>query len=72
MELIVLLFGVALLIGLILRKKGDNTMDTLSKGCGCVFWLIFLFIAVIVLAILFNNGVLSEWTNGFIENPNLK
>jgi len=29
MELIVLLIGCALLIGLFIRKKGDNTMDTL-------------------------------------------
>ena len=41
MELIVLLIGCALLIGLFLRKKGDNTMDTLGKGCGCMFWFVF-------------------------------
>ena len=71
MELIVLLIGCALLIGLFLRKKGDNTMDTLGKGCGCMFWFIFIIVCLIVLYILFMNGTLNEWTNGYINNPNL-
>ena len=44
MELIVILFGFALIIGLIIRNKGDNTMDTLSKGCGCMVGVV-VFIA---------------------------
>ena len=70
MELIVLLIGCALLIGLFLRKKGDNTMDTLGKGCGCMFWFIVIIVCLIVLYILFMNGALNEWTNGYINNPN--
>jgi hypothetical protein len=71
MELIVLLIGGALLIGLFIRNKGDNTMDTLSKGCGCIFWFIFILIAIGILVGLYNYGILSEWTNGYINNPNL-
>ena len=45
MEFIVLVLGLGLLAGLVVRKKGDNTMDTLSKGCGCiVVIIIFLMI----------------------------
>ena len=47
MELIVILFGVALIIGLIIRNKGDNTMDTLSKGCGCMVGVV-IFIAALL------------------------
>ena len=43
MELIVIILFIALIIGLIIRNKGDNTMDTLSKGCGCMIILFFLF-----------------------------
>ena len=50
MEAIVVLLGIGLIVGLIIRKKGDNTMDTLSKGCGC------LFLAVILLVIFFTYG----------------
>ena len=42
MEFIVLVLGLGLLVGLVVRKKGDNTMDTLSKGCGCIFVIIIL------------------------------
>ncbi|MDB3937653.1 hypothetical protein N9373_02890 [Flavobacteriaceae bacterium] len=61
MELIVLLIGCALLIGLFLRKKGDNTMDTLGKGCGCMFWFIVILIILIILYILLMNGTLESW-----------
>jgi vacuolar-type H+-ATPase subunit I/STV1 len=48
MEFLVVLLIVALLVGLIFRNKGDNTMDTLSKGCGwiilIVIFLLFLFV----------------------------
>ncbi len=42
MELIILFLFVVLIIGLIVRKKGDNTMDTMSKGCGCLIGLFVL------------------------------
>ena len=61
MELIVLLIGCALLIGLFLRKKGDNTMDTLGKGCGCMFWFIVILIILIILYILLMTGTLESW-----------
>ena len=44
MEAIVLILGIGLIVGLIIRKKGDNTMDTLSKGCGCLFVIAILLI----------------------------
>jgi hypothetical protein len=50
LEAIVVLLGIGLIVGLIIRKKGDNTMDTLSKGCGC------LFVIVILLVIFFTYG----------------
>ena len=49
MEAIVVLLGIGLIVGLIIRKKGDNTMDTLSKGCGCLF--VILIILTIILAL---------------------
>jgi len=45
MELLVVVLIIALLVGLILRKKEDNTMETLSKGCGC---LIFITLCILV------------------------
>jgi uncharacterized ion transporter superfamily protein YfcC len=44
MELVILILGVGLLVGLILRKREDNTMQTLSKGCGCLIVLIIILI----------------------------
>ena len=49
MEAIVVLLGIGLIVGLIIRKKGDNTMDTLSKGRGCLF--VILLILTILLAL---------------------
>ena len=69
MELIVLLIGCALLIGLFLRKKGDNTMDTLGKGCGCMFWFVLIIVVLFILYLLFMNGTLNEWTGGAINLP---
>jgi len=50
---------VALIVGLFVRKKGDNTMDTLWKGCGCIFWGIFWLI-IISIALSLLNIWLSE------------
>ena len=44
MDVIVIVLGLGLLVGLLVRKKGDNTMDTLSKGCGCLFVITILLI----------------------------
>ena len=49
MELIFLILAIALIVGLIIRKRGDNTMDTLSKGCGCI---IFFFLAAIIVFVI--------------------
>jgi hypothetical protein len=37
-----------LVLGIIIRRKGDNTMDTMSKGCGCFVILFVLFVALII------------------------
>ena len=55
MEIVVLL-AFALILGLIIRNKGDNTMDTLSKGCGCMTILIILFILFMFLAIWYTSN----------------
>lgn len=44
MELLIGILLVALIIGLFVRKKGDNTMDTLSKGCLWLFLLVLAFV----------------------------
>ena len=49
MEAIVLILGIGLIVGLIIRKKGDNTMDTLSKGCGCLFVILILLTILLAL-----------------------
>ena len=47
MELVGLI-ALALIVGLFLRKRGDNTMDTLSKGCGCLILLVVILFLVYV------------------------
>jgi len=47
MELLGLL-AFCLILGLIIRKRGDNKMDTISKGCGCFSVLFFLVVALII------------------------
>ena len=50
MEFLVGLIAVGLLVGLIVRNKGDNTMDTLSKGC-----LTLIILALVLLYFLSNS-----------------
>ena len=40
--------GLCLILGLIIRKKGASTMDTLSKGCGCFVTLFVLFMGLMI------------------------
>jgi uncharacterized ion transporter superfamily protein YfcC len=47
-----------LILGLIIRRKGDNTMDTLSKGCGCFVILFILFIGLLFWS-LFKTGAIN-------------
>ena len=42
MEFLIGILILSLFIGLLVRSKGDNTMDTLSKGCLYLFILVFL------------------------------
>jgi hypothetical protein len=55
MELVGLL-AFALILGLIIRNKGDNTMDTLSKGCGCMTTLFVLLILFVLIVFLFKDN----------------
>jgi len=57
MELLIILLVFALIIGLIIRNKGDNTMDTLSKGCGCMVTL-FIILICSILYVMYDNGTL--------------
>ena len=52
MLLSTLLFGViiAFFIGLLVRRKGDSTLDTWSKGCG---WTIGLFVLFIIACVAY-------------------
>ena len=56
MELLVLIICLGLIVGLVVRNKGDNTMDTLSKGCGCMTTFIILLILITLLAIWFTTN----------------
>ncbi len=42
MEFLIGILILSLFIGLLVRNKGDNTMDTLQKGCLYLFILVFL------------------------------
>ena len=53
MEVLVGLLALGLLVGLLFRNKGDNTMDTLSKGCGfLIVGVIFIIILVVIVLYL--------------------
>jgi len=49
MHFIFVIVGIALLIGLLFRSKGDSLLDTLQSGCG----IMFVIIVLIVLFFLF-------------------
>jgi hypothetical protein len=51
------LLALALIVGLIIRNKGDNTMDTLSKGCGC---LLVAVIIIFLVTLFVNLSINSE------------
>ena len=60
MELVRLLtyaLMVGLLVGLLFRNKGDNTTDTLSKGCG---FLLVGVIVIIILVVIDDEGILNK------------
>ena len=44
MEFLIGILLISLIIGLFVRNKGDNTMDTLSKGCLYLFVIVLLFV----------------------------
>ena len=44
MEFLIGILLISLIIGLFVRKKGDNTMDTLSKGCFYLIVIVGLFL----------------------------
>jgi undecaprenyl pyrophosphate phosphatase UppP len=51
MEILVACLIIALLLGLLFRKKGDGILDTVQSGC----WILVL-IGVIILGYLIYNG----------------
>jgi hypothetical protein len=44
MHFIVVIIGIALLLGLLFRSKGDSLLDTLQSGCGILFVIIVLIV----------------------------
>ena len=48
MEFLVGLLAIGIFVGLFVRNRGDNTMDTLGKGCSTL-----IIIALILLFTLF-------------------
>jgi len=56
MELSVGILAFALILGLIFRKNGENTMHTLSKSCGCTTILFVILILFVVVVLLLNNN----------------
>ncbi len=44
MHFILVIIGIALLIGLLFRSKGDSLLDTIQSGCGILLVLIVLII----------------------------
>jgi undecaprenyl pyrophosphate phosphatase UppP len=51
MEILVASLIIALLLGLLFRKKGDGILDTVQSGC----WILVI-IGVIILGYLIYNG----------------
>jgi hypothetical protein len=49
MEFLLILLFLGLLVGLVVREKGDNFFETLSSGCSTLFYLALILIAVAVL-----------------------
>jgi len=54
---IVGLLALALLIGLFIRNKGDNTMDTMSKGCGCIVIATLLILWIVFFLLMYQSGM---------------
>ena len=44
MELLIVVIGLLILVSLLYRQKGDNTIDTLSNGFSWMFVFIITFI----------------------------
>ncbi len=52
MEFLVGLIVIGLIVGLILRKKGDSFTDTLQMGCSTLFWVVLV---IVILVIVISN-----------------
>ncbi len=53
MEFLIGLLVLGLIVGLFTRKKGDNTMDTLSAGCSTLIWIFFILFCTALFYYLF-------------------
>ena len=42
MEFLVGLLAIGIFVGLLVRNRGDNTMDTLGKGCFTIIIIVLL------------------------------
>ena len=53
MELLIVLIGLLVLVSLLFRRRGDNTIDTISNGFSWMFVFIITFILFyIILSII--------------------
>jgi hypothetical protein len=52
MDFLVGLIVIGLIVGLILRKKGDSFTDTLQMGCSTLFWVVLV---IVILVIVISN-----------------
>jgi hypothetical protein len=52
MDFLVGLIVTGLIVGLILRKKGDSFTDTLQMGCSTLFWVVLV---IVILVIVISN-----------------
>ena len=48
---IIIIIAVIFIIGLVLRRKDDDLLDTLGRGANFGCWLIFIIIAIIFYSI---------------------
>jgi len=55
MELLLGLLIFGLIVGLLIRKKGDSFTDTLQSGCGCLLGGSFILVIIIYVLLLLIN-----------------
>jgi hypothetical protein len=47
MEILIVIIIISFIVGLLTRDKGDGFLDTVSSGCGTIFWIILIIIGIL-------------------------